>query len=195
MRIDAFAHALPPRYRARVTGLLEARGDETARQYAWMLGNDPTLTDLGARFALMDEISADYRQVLVMGHTSLEGEEPDVALDLAEIGNEELPRAVAAHPDRFAGWVAETALQAGDRGLEVIQRAIAHGALGAHRLRLLARLRPRDGRRRRGRDRRRGDQARRRPGQRPARVPPRLGETRSTCRGGCGRRRRRGPRS
>ena len=52
------AAALP----ARVTGLLEARGDETARQYAWMLGNDPTLTDLGARFALMDEIGPDYRQ-------------------------------------------------------------------------------------------------------------------------------------
>ena len=58
MRIDAFAHALPPRYRARVTGLLEARGDETAQQYAWMLGNDPTLTELEARFALMDAIGA-----------------------------------------------------------------------------------------------------------------------------------------
>jgi hypothetical protein len=62
VRLDAFAHALPPRYRARVTGLLEARGDETAQQYAWMLGNDPTLTELEARFALMDEIGADYRR-------------------------------------------------------------------------------------------------------------------------------------
>lgn len=131
MRIDAFAHALPPRYRARVLELLEARCDETAQQYAWMLGNDPTLTELEARFALMDEIGADYRQVLVMGHTSLEGEEPDVALDLAEIGNEELPALVAEHPDRFAGWVAQTALQAGDRGLEAIERALTRGALGA----------------------------------------------------------------
>jgi hypothetical protein len=77
VRIDAFAQ---PCLRATTRGvveLLEARGDETARQYAWMLGNDPTLTQLEARFALMDEIGADYRQVLVMGHTSLEGEEPD----------------------------------------------------------------------------------------------------------------------
>ena len=131
MRIDAYAHALPPRYRARVLELLEARGDETAKQYAWMLGADPTLADLDARFALMDRIGDDYRQVLVMGHTSLEGEAPDIALDLAEIGNEELPQLVAEHPDRFAGWVAQTALQAGEQGLAAIERALVRGALGA----------------------------------------------------------------
>jgi aminocarboxymuconate-semialdehyde decarboxylase len=132
MRIDAFTHILPPRYRERVFELLHARGDQSASDYEGMMRIDPTLTDLGERFGLMDELGADYRQVLVMAHTSVEHEEPDVAADLARIGNEELEGLVAAHPDRFAGWVAQTALQDGERGLAAIEQAVnERGALGA----------------------------------------------------------------
>jgi uncharacterized protein len=132
VRIDAFAHVLPPRYRQRVLDILRARGDQVASDYAGMLGIDRTLVDLGERFRLMDEIGPDYRQVLVMGHTSAEHEPPDPAVELAQIGNEELAELVADHPDRFTGWVAQTALQAGERGLELVGRAITEdGALGA----------------------------------------------------------------
>jgi aminocarboxymuconate-semialdehyde decarboxylase len=130
MKIDAFAHVLPPRYAQRVFELLRARGDNSATDYERMMGLDPTLRDLDARFRLMDELGSDYRQVLVMAHTSVEHEAPDVALDLARIGNEELAEHVAAHPDRFAGWVAQPALQAGERGLAAIAEAIGDGALG-----------------------------------------------------------------
>jgi hypothetical protein len=106
MKIDAFAHVLPPRYRERVIELLRARGDQSATDYEHMLQIDPTLTDLDERFRLMDEIGPDYRQVLVMAHTSVEHEEPETAAALARIGNEDLAGLVAAHPDRFAGWVA-----------------------------------------------------------------------------------------
>jgi aminocarboxymuconate-semialdehyde decarboxylase len=132
VRIDAFAHVLPPRYREKVLGVLRGRGDHVASDYERMLGNDPTLTDLDARFRLMDEIGADYRQVIVMGHTSAEHEPPEVAAGLAARGNEELAGLVAAHPDRFAGWVAQTALQDGDRGLAALEQAISEGgAVGA----------------------------------------------------------------
>ena len=132
MRIDAFTHILPPRYRERGFELLHARGDSSASDYEGMMRIDPTLTDLGARFGLMDELGVDYRQVLVMAHTSVEHEEPDVAADLARIGNEELEGLVAAHPDRFVGWVAQTALQDGERGLAAIEQAVnERGALGA----------------------------------------------------------------
>jgi uncharacterized protein len=130
MRIDAFAHVLPPRYGERVFELLRARGDNSAAEYERMMGFDPTLTSLDERFRLMDELGADYRQVLVMAHTSVEHEEPAVARGLARIGNEELAGLVAAHPDRFAGWVAQVALQDGERGLEAIREAIGEGALG-----------------------------------------------------------------
>ena len=130
MKIDAFAHILPPEYAERVFDLLRARGDASAAEYERMMGLDPTLRDLDARFQLMDELGADYRQVLVMAHTSVEHEAPEVARELARVGNQELASLVAAHPGRFAGWVAQAALQDGQRGLEAIERAIAEGALG-----------------------------------------------------------------
>src|SRR3954462_4552218 len=111
MRIDAFSHMLTPRYRDRVLELLRARGDRSAQDYEMMLGNDPTLTQLEPRFEAMDAIGSDYRQVLVMGHTSVEHEAPDTARELARIGNEELAEVVEAHPDRFDGWVAQAAIK------------------------------------------------------------------------------------
>jgi uncharacterized protein len=132
VRIDAFTHVLPQRYGERVFELLRARGDRSAAEYEGMMGLDETLTDLDARFRLMDELGEDYRQVLVMAHTSVEHEEPDVAAELAALGNEELAELAAAHPTRFAGWVAQVALQDGERGLGAVERAIEEqGALGA----------------------------------------------------------------
>jgi aminocarboxymuconate-semialdehyde decarboxylase len=97
-----------------------------------MLGSDATLTDLDARWKLMDELGEDYRQILVMAHTSVEHEEPEVARELAAIGNEDLAGLVASHPDRFAGWVAQTALQDGQRALDTLRETIEQGgALGA----------------------------------------------------------------
>jgi uncharacterized protein len=130
MKIDAFAHILPPRYAERVFDLLRARGDTSAAEYERMMALDPTLQDFDQRLRFMDQFGADYRQVLVMAHTSVEHEPPEVARDLARVGNEELAAVVEAHPDRFAGWVAQAALQAGERGLEDIEEAIDAGALG-----------------------------------------------------------------
>src|SRR5438552_2100030 len=115
MKIDAFAHVLPPRYADRVFELLRARGDNSAAEYERMMGLDPTLRNLDERFRLMDELGSDYRQVLVMAHTSVEHEPPGVARELARVGNEELAGLVSAFPDRFAGWVAQAALQDGQR--------------------------------------------------------------------------------
>lgn len=132
MKIDAFAHILSPRYKERVFEILRARNDQGAEEYEKMLGFDTTLTDIDARFALMDEIGSDYRQVLVMAHTSVEGEPPEVAAEVASLANDELAETVGAHRDRFAGWVAQIALQDGDRALESVERAInEQGALGA----------------------------------------------------------------
>lgn len=133
MRIDVFAHILTPRYRTRVFEILRARGDQVASDYEAMMRIDPTLTDLDARFKFVDEVAGDeYRQVLVMAHTQAEHEEPDAAMELAGIGNEELEALVSEHPDRFAGWAAQVALQARERGLAQLEETIEqHGATGA----------------------------------------------------------------
>ena len=130
MKIDAFAHILSPNYAERVFELLRARGDTSAAQYEGMMALDPTLQNLDERLRFIDQFGADYRQVLVMAHTSVEHEPPEVARDLARVGNEELAAVVEAHPDRFAGWVAQAALQDGERALEDIEQAIDEGALG-----------------------------------------------------------------
>jgi uncharacterized protein len=133
MRIDVFTHILTPRYLERVLQILRARGDRVASDYEAMLTLDPSLTELDARFKLMDDAGGPgYRQVLVMGHTQAEHEEPDVAAELAAIGNEELAALIDEHPDRFAGWVAQVALQDGERGLTRVEEEIeGRGALGA----------------------------------------------------------------
>lgn len=130
MKIDVFTHVLTPRYRERVFELLRARGDQSAEDYASMMKIDPTLTDLDERFRFMDTFGEDYRQVLVMAHTSVEHESPEVARELAATGNEELAELVAQHPDRFVGWVAQAALQDGARALAGIEESVAAGALG-----------------------------------------------------------------
>ena len=95
-----------------------------------MMGLDPALRNLEERFGAMDELGNDYRQVLVRARTSAEHEPPGVARDLAAIGTEQLAEMAAAHPGRFAGWVAQPALQDGERALEAITDAIDVGALG-----------------------------------------------------------------
>jgi predicted TIM-barrel fold metal-dependent hydrolase len=130
LKIDAFTHVLPTRYAERVFELLRARGDTSAAEYERMMNIDPTLRSPEARFEAMDALGDDYRQVLVMAHTSAEHEAPAVARDLAAIGNEELAALTAEHPDRFAGWVAQVALQDGEGAMEAITEAIDAGALG-----------------------------------------------------------------
>jgi uncharacterized protein len=134
MRIDVFTHILTPRYLERVFEILRSRGDHVATDYEAMSKLDASLTDLDARWKLIDEVSggSDYRQVLVMGHTQAEHEDGDTAADLAKIGKEELAAHVDQYPERFIGWVAQVALQDGERGLARVEEEIEqNGALGA----------------------------------------------------------------
>ena len=45
MKIDAFAHVLPPRYAERVFALLRSRGDNSAAEYERMMGLDPVFEE------------------------------------------------------------------------------------------------------------------------------------------------------
>jgi uncharacterized protein len=134
MRIDVFTHILTPRYLERVFEILRSRGDHVATDYEAMSKLDASLTDLDARWKLIDEVSggSDYRQVLVMGHTQAEHEDGDTAAELAKVGNGELAAHVDQYPERLFGWVAQVALQDGERGLARVEEEIEqNGALGA----------------------------------------------------------------
>ena len=65
--IDAYAHIVPPRFTARVEQLLADHGvPDTMKLFDPWLHDDPVLTDLDARWRLLEPYP-DYRQVLVLG--------------------------------------------------------------------------------------------------------------------------------
>ncbi len=132
MKIDAFAHILPPRYFERVDAILASgRMADRIRGYHPWFREDPALTDLDARWRSLEPFP-DYRQVLTLAVPPLEElGDPALSRDLARAANDELAELVAAHPDRFAGWAAAVPLNDVDAALEEIDRATGElGALG-----------------------------------------------------------------
>jgi len=131
--IDAFAHIIPPRFFARIETLLETwQPSERVRLYRSWLREDEVLGDLDARRRLLDQFP-DYRQVLVLGVYPMEElGDPATATALSREVNDELAGLVADHPDRFAGFAAELALNDVDAGIQEFERAVEDlGALGA----------------------------------------------------------------
>ncbi len=119
MKIDIFAHIMPPEY---VRHVLPA----TSRATRAFAGTTPTLSDLGARFEVMDRFP-DVEQVLTLAGPV----EPAGSLssaDVARITNDGLAGLVAAHPHRFAGAVASLPLDDMDAALAEAERAL--GELG-----------------------------------------------------------------
>ena len=101
MKIDLFNHFFPKRF----TDLYVKTG-VVGLDIGKRVSNIPTLTDLDARFRVMDEFG-DYRQVLSMPAPPLEViAAPDKSPELARVANDGLAELVVKHPDRFPGFVA-----------------------------------------------------------------------------------------
>jgi aminocarboxymuconate-semialdehyde decarboxylase len=122
--IDAYAHIVPPRFAERVERLIAERGlGDRLKLFAPWLHEDPVLTDLDARWRLL-EAFPDYRQVLVLGVFPV-GElgPPELTHALAREVNDELAELVRAHPDRFAGFAASLPLNDPDAAVEELERS------------------------------------------------------------------------
>lgn len=131
MQIDAYAHIVPPRFVPRVERLLADGGvPERIKLFDPWLHDDPVLTDLDARWRLLEPYP-DYRQVLVLGVFPIdELGPPAVTRALAREVNDELAELVRAHPDRFLGFAASLPLNDPDAAVEELERA--HRDLGAN---------------------------------------------------------------
>ncbi|MHB1570912.1 MAG: amidohydrolase family protein [Solirubrobacteraceae bacterium] len=133
MKIDAYAHIVPPRFLRRVRRLIDERGvGEQLRLFVPWLDEDPVLCDLDARWRLLDQLE-DYRQVLVLGALPIEElGERELVRELAKEVNDELAELVRSYPDRFVGFAASLPLTDPDDALEEIRRSDAElGASGA----------------------------------------------------------------
>jgi predicted TIM-barrel fold metal-dependent hydrolase len=132
-KIDAFAHILPPAYTRRLEAITGGTSvSERIRGYRPWIREDPALTELDARWRVMDQFG-DYAQVVTLAvppPEELGGAQ--AALDLARSANDEIAGIVARYPDRFAGFTA--ALPMGDPAAAAaeLDRAMTQlGALGA----------------------------------------------------------------
>jgi predicted TIM-barrel fold metal-dependent hydrolase len=132
-KIDAFAHILPPAYARRLEAITGgASVSERIRGYRPWIREDPALTELDARWRVMDQFG-DYAQVVTLAvppPEELGG--PQAALDLARSANDEIAGIVSRYPDRFAGFTAALPMGDPDAAAAELDRAMTQlGALGA----------------------------------------------------------------
>lgn len=133
MKIDAFAHILPPRYTVRLEQLVGAGALSTrVRGYEPWIREDPALCDLDARWRVLEPFP-DYMQVLTLAVPPVD-EMGDAAatVSLARLANDEMAGLVAAHPDRFFGFAAALPMGDPDAAASELERCITElGAFGA----------------------------------------------------------------
>ncbi len=124
MRIDTFAHALPPRFRDTVLDEVN-NGHDLVNWHSLR-----RLFDVEERLALMDELGIDM-QIVTTPSPPLETMfQPEVACRLAELANREMARLVAKHPRRLLG-VATVPLVDPEWAIQEVRHAVTElGLLG-----------------------------------------------------------------
>ena len=133
MKLDVFNHILPKAYFER---LVEIIPDKRMLDFYPRL---PTLWDLDARLALLDEYD-DYQQVLSLANPPLELlASPDDSPALARLANDGMAALCKSHPDRFPAFTASLPMNNPDAALAEAERAI--GELGARGVQVFTNVR------------------------------------------------------
>src|SRR5689334_14410560 len=101
MIVDIYTHILPK-------ALIDELGRSSGRfGLVKRLMEVTTLHDLDARFRQMDEVGADYRQIVSLPNPPVEAfATKEQAPEIARIANDAMAGLVARHPDRFPAFVA-----------------------------------------------------------------------------------------
>jgi len=119
MKIDIASHITPPKFRAALEKKLPPQITEKLPSRFL-----PTLVDLDTRFRIMDSYE-DMTEVLTLTSPPLEQvAEPQVAVELAQVANDEMAELVARYPGRFIGAVACLPMNDLDAALKEADRAI-----------------------------------------------------------------------
>jgi aminocarboxymuconate-semialdehyde decarboxylase len=117
LKIDAYAHIVPPKYREALYKVAPAMHDAQVLRC-------PPLYDLDLRFRIMDRYEP-IRQVLTLGRIPVEhAADPAVAADLAIRADDEMAELVNKYRDRFCGALATLAMSNMDAALKEARRAI-----------------------------------------------------------------------
>ncbi len=117
LKIDAYAHIIPPKYNEIIKKAYPA-------VYNRIIAPTPPLYDLDARFRIMDKYEP-LRQVLTLGRIPTEHlAAPAKAADLAERANDEMAELVSKYPGRFVAALATLAMNNIDAALKEADRCI-----------------------------------------------------------------------
>jgi uncharacterized protein len=117
LKIDAYAHIVPPKYNAVLSKLAPG-------QHKQKVSRAPSLYDLDVRFRIMDKFEP-LRQVLTLAWPKLEEiAGPDKAPELARQANDEMAELVRKYPDRFVSAIAILPMNNMDEALKETDRAI-----------------------------------------------------------------------
>jgi len=117
LKIDAYAHIVPPKYR-------EALYKVAPKMHDQQILFSPPLYDLDRRFRIMDKYEP-LRQVLTLGRIPVEHVAgPAKAADLAKRANDEMAELVVKYPDRFVAALATLAMNNMNAALKETDRAI-----------------------------------------------------------------------
>lgn len=125
-KIDLFNHIWPAAFYERFKAVMPKMMDITRRSEAV-----PMIVDLDVRFRVMDQFEG-YQQVLSLASPPLEivgG--PEVAVELARLGNDGMAELVDRYPERFPGFIASLPMNAPEAAAEEARRALRDlGAVG-----------------------------------------------------------------
>jgi predicted TIM-barrel fold metal-dependent hydrolase len=117
LKIDAYAHIVPPKYR-------EALYKVAPKMHDQQILFSPPLYDLDRRFRIMDKYEP-LRQVLTLGRIPVEHVAgPAKAADLAKRANDEMAELVVKYPDRFVAALATLAMNNMNAAMKEVDRAI-----------------------------------------------------------------------
>jgi predicted TIM-barrel fold metal-dependent hydrolase len=128
-KIDAFCHVMPKPYYDRFFELEAGPHSANLRK---RVASIPVLWDMDLRFSQMDEFG-DYRQLINIAAPPVETlGSPQVAREMARLGNESMAELVRDHPDRFIGFCACVPMEDPDAAVAELDYAVDElGALGA----------------------------------------------------------------
>jgi predicted TIM-barrel fold metal-dependent hydrolase len=119
VKIDAFQHILPVKYKEALYKIAPS-----GFYIQDVIETLPTLFDLDHRFRIMDKFEG-LMHVLTISSPPPEGiANPEKAVDLAKLANDEMAELVLKHPDRFAAAVACLPMNNMDAALKELDRAI-----------------------------------------------------------------------
>ena len=119
MKIDAFPHILPPKYKE---ALFKAAPSGFYLQD--VIESLPTLVDLDHRFRIMDKFDG-LMQILTLAAPPVEEiADARVAADLSKLANDEMAELVRKYPDRFPAAIASLPMNDMDAALKEVDRAV-----------------------------------------------------------------------